>query len=306
MNRFSVMRTAAIASAIVCTAAAAAPQAFVESTGSDANTRFGCPQVKPCRTFAAAMTVVDAGGEIVALDAADYGTFSVTKSVSVMGNSQASIVAASGDAVTIATPGVDVLLRGLSINGFGLPLANGIAMTKGSSLAIEKCLIANFGLHGVAVEAPAAVRIAESTLSGNSNGASIGEGATADVVKSRFTGNRGAGLLVLAKTAPTSASVSDSIASGNLAGFESASFDGTTPARMAVTRSTAANNSQFGFATSVAAVMSVGDSMASGNGVGFANVPSPTGMGTFESLGNNLVRQNTTPTLGIITPVAGM
>lgn len=117
--------------------------------------------------------------------------------------------------------------------------------------------------------------------------------------------NGGAGLSVGASGATTSASVSDSIASGNQQGFLAFSDTGAA-SRMSVTRSTAANNSFAGFAVTASAVMTVSNSMASGNGIGLANVPAVSGFGTFETLGNNTVRQNGSPTLGIITPVSGM
>jgi hypothetical protein len=176
MDRYSVvLHSAAIACAIACSPAAAAPQAYVASDGADLNTRFDCRQIRPCRTFAAAISVVDAGGEIVAVDAADYGPVAINQSVSIIGNSQAAIVATSGTAITIAKAGVDVVLRGLDIRAVGG--LTGISMTAGNSLAIEKCVISNFAFDGVSVGTPATVRIVESVMSGNSNGASITGGA---------------------------------------------------------------------------------------------------------------------------------
>ncbi len=130
--------------------------------------------------------------------------------------------------------------------------------------------------------------------------------ATADVAKSYFMGNRGAGLIVNANGATTTASVTDSIASGNLSGFTSASLDGVALGRMALTRSTAANNRFAGFDTGPGALITVAESMATGNQVGFANVPGPVGVGIFESYGNNAVRQNDSATLGFITPASSM
>jgi hypothetical protein len=55
-----------------------APRAFVASTGSDANAAQACARSAPCRTFQAAVDVVDDGGEVIALDAAGYGAVTIT------------------------------------------------------------------------------------------------------------------------------------------------------------------------------------------------------------------------------------
>jgi hypothetical protein len=80
--------TAVLALAVILGAQSAhgAQRAFVASFGSDANTASGCGLANPCRGFTAAMTVVDAGGEILALDAAGYGVVTIDKSVSLIAN----------------------------------------------------------------------------------------------------------------------------------------------------------------------------------------------------------------------------
>ncbi len=45
----------------------AAQRTFVSTSGSDANTASNCTSTAPCRGFTAALTVTDAGGEIVVL-----------------------------------------------------------------------------------------------------------------------------------------------------------------------------------------------------------------------------------------------
>ncbi len=299
MKRLSLASWAAVAGALLCSPAGAVQQAFVASSGSDGNARFNCTVVKPCRTFAAAMAVVDNGGDVVAVDAAEYGAVTITKSVSIIGNGYAAIAAeAPADAaVSIATPGVDVVLRGLHLSGRGtLAVQNGVSMTAGRSLTVEKSVISNYFAHGIFVNTAARLRIVDSTLRGNGTGTRIHGGASADVVRSQFIGNGGTGLLLIATTAGiTSASVTDSVASGNATGFEAGSAHDGGIGRMLVTRSTASNNSARGFLTSASdgtAVMTVGRSTATGNGIGFAWVPGVSGVGIFESLGNNIVRHN--------------
>ena len=216
MLRYSLATSLALASALACIPAHAGQRAFIVSTGSDANAAAGCTPAAPCRSLQAAHNAVDAGGEIVALDTAGYGTVVITKSVTILGNPGvvASISVASGIGVDIATPGVNVVLRNVNINGVGG--STGVNMVAGNSLTLENCVIANLS-SGVYVAAAANVRIVNSVMRGNSiRGAFIGNSATADVVNSQFTGNGGFGLYVESGAGGTTrASVSDSVASGN-------------------------------------------------------------------------------------------
>lgn len=312
MDRKLLFVLPALAAALSCDPAAAGPQAFVASTGSDGNTRHDCTVDKPCRTFAAALTVVSAGGEVIAVDPSDYGTVTITKSVALVGNGYAGISAVSGGAaIAIATPDIDVALRGLNINGTGpFSPVTGVSVTDGRSLSVERCVISGVGT-GVAVNTAARVRIANSVLRENNFGMRITGGASAEVASTQFFRNHSGGLWVEANTAATtSASVSDSVAADGLFGFSVYASNAGGVGRMSVIRSTAANNN-YGFAATSgpgSAVITVGSSMASGNGYGFAQIPGVVGLtpSTFESLGDNVVRQNITDSVGFITPVAGM
>src|SRR5205814_1493939 len=147
---------------------------------------------------------VDPGGEVVALDAAGYAPLTITKSVTITANPgfYAGIAAGSGDAVTIATASVNVILRGLNINGVGA--TNGIVMTNGASLSIESCVISNFSSgQGVQVNTPASVRISDTLVRGNSNGIYVSGGATLNVSGVKALGNASAGILVDTMTAAT-------------------------------------------------------------------------------------------------------
>src|SRR6516164_1510496 len=111
---------ALIATALVCSLATAPAHArarvFVASYGSDSNP---CTFGSPCKTFQHAHDVVDAGGEVTAIDSAGFGPINITKSVSITSPAgvEAGIVPASGgDAITINTTG-DVFLRGLTLEG---------------------------------------------------------------------------------------------------------------------------------------------------------------------------------------------
>ena len=308
MNRRLLLALSAFATALSCTPASADPQAFVASSGSDGNVRRGCPDDRPCRTFAAAIGVVNSGGEIIAVDPADYGPVTITKSVTIVGNGYAGIVVPAGaPAIVIATPDIDVVLRGLNINGASSFGPVGISMTGGRSLSVENCVISG-AVTGVDVNTAARVRIVNGVLRNTNTGVRIAGGASGEVAGAQFFRNQSAGLWVDANNAATTrVSVSDSVAGDGLIGFGVYASDAGGVGRLSVIRSTAANNT-YGFSSTSgpgSAIITVGSSMASGNTYGFAQIPGVVGvtLSTFESLGDNSVRQNVNNTNGIITPV---
>lgn len=314
MLRQTSFQSALLVVVLASLPAHAAPRVFVASNGSDAR-RATCTFDAPCRTFQAAHNVVDAGGEIVALDTGDYGLVTITKSVSILGSpgSIAAITVGSGNGVTIATPGVDVVLRNLKISGTGANGAQntaGIDMIAGKSLAIENCVLSSHAV-GARISTAADVRIVDSVMRGNVfHGASISGSAAVDVVNSRFTGNGASGVYIASDSnGLTSVSVSNSVSSGNVDhGFAASATSGFT--NVSFTRSTASNNGGTGFrnesiSVNARGLMIVGSSMATGNAIGFFNSTNIPTSQIFESLGNNLVRGNATDVVGGITPVSG-
>ena len=140
--------------AVSVSADAAAPQrTFIHSDpiGNDANP---CSLASPCRTFGRAIGVVNAGGEVVILDTAGYGPFTIDKSVKVIGPSgvyggisvQGGAGATTGIVIN-AGPGDDITLRGLDISGVPTvaPLPDiGIDIQSAGAVHIEKSSIGNF------------------------------------------------------------------------------------------------------------------------------------------------------------------
>ena len=282
-------------------------RAFVASYGSDSNVSTNCGLTAPCRSFATALNVVVSGGEIVALNAAGYGVITITRSVNIVANPgfYAGITAQGPDAVTIATPGVNVLLRGLNINGLGSQI--GVKMTNGASLTIEDSVITNFLDAGAFIDAPSAkVRIANSSLSGNGNdGLRVSQGR-ADIVRSRANGNNRAGFAALTVTASATATLSivDSFASGNMFGFAGVASAAGSTVQLAANRVTGASNSSSGLLVQLStgtATAVVGNSMFTQNTLGMQNVGA-----TLKSLGNNLVDLNGTNSSGTITALPGL
>jgi hypothetical protein len=111
----------------------AAPRTFVASTGSDSNTATNCPLTAPCQSFAAAYSVTNAHGEIIALDTAGYGPVNITHAVSIIGIQRAFIkVPSSTYGITINAGSSDiVLLDNIEVNGVGGTSTAGISVGSG-------------------------------------------------------------------------------------------------------------------------------------------------------------------------------
>jgi hypothetical protein len=107
---------------------------FVSTAGNDTNTINNCSLAFPCRSFASAMTVTTAGGEIVVRDSGGYGRVTIDKSVAI-----------------IAPAGIYA----------------GIDFRQGTRLTVENCEIANVGgssTAGIFARAPGATVVVKNTL----------------------------------------------------------------------------------------------------------------------------------------------
>jgi hypothetical protein len=106
---------------------------YVSGLGSDSNASVNCERTKPCRTLATAYTVVQAGGEIIALDPADYGPVTIAEQLSLLGVDGAEIgVAAGATGVTIDAPAAArIIVRNFIISGAGAVNTKGIQLNTG-------------------------------------------------------------------------------------------------------------------------------------------------------------------------------
>ena len=138
---FAVLQVAAHCSA---SALAATPQTFVSGAGSDNNP---CSRQAPCRTFAHVITQSDAGGEIVVLDSAEYGTVSIDRDITIEASKgvYARIDVPPGTAGIEITPNATrVSLRGLRITSKGSNLSTGISFKSAGRLYVEDCILEGF------------------------------------------------------------------------------------------------------------------------------------------------------------------
>lgn len=153
-----------IATILLTTAAQALPQTFVSASGNDANT---CGRAAPCRTFSGALPKTAIGGEIIVLDAGEYGPVTIAKALKITAvGVYAGVSATSGSAVAM-NGGTTVVLRGLTITGNGA--ANGIAVTAGNTLHVEDCVISGFTARGISFTAAGRLFVKDSFVRNNTN-----------------------------------------------------------------------------------------------------------------------------------------
>ncbi|CAG0966073.1 hypothetical protein BURK2_01006 [Burkholderiales bacterium] len=311
--------------------AQAVQRAYVSAiNGNDANTATGCAASAPCRWFAGAMTVVDPKGEVVAMDSGAYGAVTITQSMSFTAapGVYAGISVFAGNGVTIATPGVAVVLRGITINSMGAG-TTGIHMSNGAKLSVERCVISNFpsGGRGVFVNTSADVRVSGTLFRDNHDALVLSGGAKATIAGSEFYGSTDLAVWVTdlygGSAVTTTAHIDRSVASGGNGGFAAQNTTAGNSSRVMVSDSLLSGNSAFGvqaYAAAGAAYASVRGSQFAENymgmevsGVGATLVASDNGVvansyglvqgssGVLESAQDNEVRSNGFNVWGTIT-----
>ena len=320
----------AVATTLISLQAQAVQRTHVSAAfGSDANTATNCAAAAPCRFFTAAMSVTDPNGEVIVLDSGGYGAVTITQSVALIaptGVYAGISVFPGADGVKIATAGVNVVLRGLSINGQGGN--DGINMTAGNRLTVENCVISNLGQNGILVNAAATVRVTDSIVRDTGgSGITLQNGVTATITRAVASGNANPGIYLLGNTPSTSTvDIADSTVDGNSSGIYALSDVTSANLKLSVRDSRIVHNSSFGLAAASnaggAASLTASNNMVSNNTYGLAaqgagakvistgnTVTGNTGVGfynnnaVFVSAGNNTVYDNG-GNFGTITVIA--
>jgi len=307
----SIVLVALASAGLFCADGARATTArtFVSISGSDANTAVNCAPTTPCRTFAAALGVTSSGGEIVVLSSGGYGPVTIGQSVSITAPDgiYAGISVAAGAGITVATAGVSVALKGLTINGTGGTY--GIYMTNGSALTVVNCVIAGFGNSaaadaGIYVKAGIEARLINVLVRDNFNGIYLDGGAVSTIAQSQVLGNLGTGIVVAntntGGSSVTIAYLSDTLVNGNAAGVTASGssstatgyayasnvvasgntdsgFEATANGTLVAGNCVAMNNGQYGLLNSGGVIDSAGNNTASGNGLGAVSGITATG-----------------------------
>jgi len=283
---------------VFASSAQAQQRRFVSGGGNDANP---CSLAEPCRSFPPAIAAVNAGGEVVVLDSAGYGAFTIDKAVTVVvppGIHGAITVnettcGANCNGITI-NAGVDdvVVLRGLSISGLGT-VGNGILFTSGTALFVESLTITGF-TDGIDVAGDVVVTIKDTIVGGNSSdGIFLNQTdfVTAEIENVVLTGNN----VGLHAQGGASATVRNSIISDN----ETAGVLALTGSRLTIENCSLSDNNTGVSASGTSTVVHVSNSTVTINNTGLSQIDPAL----LESRGNNTIRRNGIDMSGTITTV---
>jgi len=203
-------------------------RSFVSAVGSDAN---NCSVTAPCCTLTRALAMTNGGGEIIVLTSGEYGPAIIAQPVTISANGvSASITAAaSGNGLTINTPG-NVTITGLTVYGGGGPGpgAFGIEVDQVGYLRLYNSASSGFSGHGMWLRGSGSVSVVHSKFNDNGESGLVVTSPTgkAYVRNSQFEGN-GAGVLVAGGVAV----VAGSTQRGNATGIELTGTPGSLAVR---------------------------------------------------------------------------
>lgn len=182
-----------------CFSAAAANATSIITFVSDRGTDSGnCEEIHPCRSFQFAADQTSPFGEVKALDPANYGAVTITKSISITGVEGASISpSAKPNAITIdAGPNDQINLTNLTLDGMSGKAQRGIFINSSSRLRVIHCVVRNFKFDGIKFQNGITARflIADTVVSDNLTGINAEGTGTLDNVS--MNKNSGVGLVV--------------------------------------------------------------------------------------------------------------
>jgi hypothetical protein len=144
-------------------------RAFVASYGIDTNP---CTRASPCRSFAIAIARTLPSGEVIALDSAGYGPFTISQPITVTSppGVYAGITVVAGSGIVVNVPVGTVTLRGLTLNALGGMY--GIEFRSADALYVDRVTATGFIAGGVAAltSANATIHIQDSKFRRNGHG----------------------------------------------------------------------------------------------------------------------------------------
>lgn len=289
--------TGALSAAVVFCAApafAASQTTWVSGSGSDAGL---CPITAPCKTFQYAHGQTTNNGVITVAAPGNFGPVTITKSISIVADGVLGAIYGGATAgVIINTPGINVSLRGLTIDLFGVGNKDGIIVNAVGELHVHNCVIRSTST-GIEMSLNGGVSklfVSDTTITDtNSDGISVttagGANARVSIKRAKVESAGGSGMNFIALAGPLRVTVSDSVVTDStLAGIVAITNSGS-PNNVMIDRTVVANNSQSGVAATGATIR-IGESTVTGN----ANGLTTSSGGTIASYGTNKVNGNGT------------
>jgi hypothetical protein len=132
--------TLLLSCAAVLTPAAFAQTWVSAAVGSDSN---NCSRTTPCRTFAHAVTMTPVWGQVSVVDPGDYGSVTLSQSITIDGGNMVTNVTQSGTSITVQAGTGIVQLRNMSLHGNGA--TTGINYVSGGQLVVENVKVNGYG-----------------------------------------------------------------------------------------------------------------------------------------------------------------
>jgi hypothetical protein len=263
-----------------------------------------CPPTAPCQTLAYALTQTNAGGEVILLESGEYGTATITQSVSVSVTPgiYAGITVGSGAGISVNAGVSDVVtLRGLSFISFGG--FSGVGVFQALGVHIENCVFQGaFSGYDVDVEAATSVFIDGSSFKDFGVGILVSAPAptaTAVITRTRLENGLGTGIYAWNNS---KVSASQVVCSGVFICFDSNPSSGAAELNL---DDCVATNSTFGVVTEglgPGGIARVSDCTVTDN----SNKGLVRFLGALYTLQNNTVEGNASADLsGTITPLSG-
>ena len=261
----TTFKTLALGAALLAATHAAQAQAgttahtFVSGTGVSGP----CSAAAPCATFSQALAQTAPGGTITALDAGDFGSATISHSVTIDGTGTLAAVSVpvnlgtvSGLTISgVATSDV-VVLRGLSFSGAAnaLSQSSGITLSSPCTLLIDGCKFTQFSQAAINLAVSGGTVVVKKTAITNCAGAvgiQVGMSGATTMIALASVGGPPSSVLV---------SVKDSVIQGTASGIFAMS--GMTD----VGQSLVSQNTAAGLRAAPGATLSVSSCMIVGNG----------------------------------------
>jgi hypothetical protein len=225
-------------------AQAQSTRTYISGKGNDSNP---CTATAPCMTLQGALAKTLAGGEIYALNSANYGYVTINQAVTIVAGSDVSgVLAPSNVAGITIEAGVNdnVNLRGMDIDGAGSG-ASGIQFTSGAALNIQDSIIRGF-----------------------TNGINFQPGSSSTLsVASTLISNNGTGI-VFQSAAANVGFLNDVQLINNGTGLDAVGTNGASPVGVTLRDSVVANNSAIGVYSGGSSNVWVSNSTIVYNGTG--------------------------------------
>jgi hypothetical protein len=290
-------------------ASAQVARTFVSAGGNDSN---NCANVAtPCRHFQTAVTATAPGGEVVALDPANYGSITISQAITIDGQGWSYIAPPNnGNAITINAGSGSVTIRRVLLDGDGATGGtNGIVFMAGGSLTVTDCVAQNFSFtgpittgNGILIQpSSGAIKFAITNTNASNNGYTgvyylpqSGSATANGVIDHVVTANNQYGMAINSTVGGGSGTVaiSSTIVSNNsVTGIYVANI---APLTISIDNTGVAGNGN-GIVAFDTANVTLGRSVITANGNGINNATAPN---TFYSYQDNRINGNATDIIG--------